>query len=48
MCNIISGEYKMEQKDVIITLNPQQITFYLNMLQQHCVMWKEVSANINL
>jgi hypothetical protein len=26
MCNIINGEYKTEEKDVFITLNPGQIT----------------------
>jgi len=47
-CNIINGEYKTEEKDVNITLNSGQIASFKYMLQQHCVIWKGVSANINL
>jgi hypothetical protein len=50
MCSFINCKYKTYEKYVNITLNPEirDKSHHLNMLQQHRVMWKGVSTNINL
>jgi hypothetical protein len=46
-CNIINGEYKNGRKICEYYYKIRDKLRNLNMLQQHCVTWKGVLANIN-